>query len=169
MHSRVRTCLSLFVLAAFVAVGVYVPTLPVRADVEPPFEVTFPQETSKTTFGSSYGDYRSGGRRHKGNDLLAPRMTEVYAVADGVVIHVGTSRLSGRNIRIEHVDGWTSHYVHLNNDNPGTDDGDAPWSARTTALRCRGIYSPGPPPARSKASTPSTGGRLEPVRAGRPS
>jgi len=55
-------------------------------------------------------------------------MTEVYAVADGVVIHVGTSRLSGRNLRIEHIDGWTSHYVHLNNDNPGTDDGDAPWS-----------------------------------------
>lgn len=59
---------------------------------------------------------------------MAPRMTEVYAVTDGTVIHVGTNRLSGRNIRIEHVDGWTSHYVHLNNDNIGTDDGAAPWS-----------------------------------------
>jgi murein DD-endopeptidase MepM/ murein hydrolase activator NlpD len=55
-------------------------------------------------------------------------MTEVYAAAAGTVIHVGTNRLSGRNVRIEHQDGWTSHYVHLNNDNPGTDDGDAPWS-----------------------------------------
>jgi murein DD-endopeptidase MepM/ murein hydrolase activator NlpD len=54
-------------------------------------------------------------------------MTEVYAVADGTVIHAGTNRLSGRNITIDHRDGWTSHYVHLNNDNPGTDDGDATW------------------------------------------
>lgn len=128
MYSRVHPRVSAFVLAALVAVGAALPSLPARADTTPPFELTFPQETSKTEFGSSYGDYRSGGRRHKGNDLLAPRMTEVYAVADGVVIHVGKNRLSGRNVRIEHVDGWTSHYVHLNNDNPGTDDGDAPWT-----------------------------------------
>lgn len=102
--------------------------IPAQAAPEPPFELTFPQETSKTWFNSSYGDSRSGGRSHKGNDLIAPRMTEVYAAAAGTVIHVGTNRLSGRNVRIEHQDGWTSHYVHLNNDTPGTDDGDAPWS-----------------------------------------
>jgi len=94
----------------------------------PPFAIVFPQETSKTHFSSSFGDSRSGGRRHRGNDLLAPKMTEVYAVADGTVIHADTNRLSGRNITIDHGDGWTSHYVHLNNDNPGTDDGDAPWA-----------------------------------------
>jgi murein DD-endopeptidase MepM/ murein hydrolase activator NlpD len=54
-------------------------------------------------------------------------MTEIYAVADGTVVHVGLNRLSGRNIRIQHEEGWTSHYVHLNNDTPGTDDGSAPW------------------------------------------
>ena len=128
MHSRVHKLLFAFVVAVLVAAGMFVPSSPARADASPPFQLTFPQETSKTEFGSTYGEWRSGGRRHKGNDLLAPRMTEVYAVADGVVIHIGTSRLSGRNLRIEHVDGWTSHYVHLNNDNPGTDDGDAPWT-----------------------------------------
>lgn len=102
--------------------------LPASASIDPPFEVTFPQETSKTFFGPTYGDYRSGGRRHKGNDLLAPRMTEVYAVAAGTVIHVGTSRLSGRSVRIDHGRGWTSHYIHLNNDTPGSDDGAAPWT-----------------------------------------
>ncbi|HEU4319282.1 MAG TPA: M23 family metallopeptidase [Acidimicrobiia bacterium] len=127
MYSRVHARVFAFVLAVLVAAAVP-PSLPARAETSPPFELAFPQETSKTEFGSTFGDYRSGGRRHKGNDLLAPRMTEIYAVADGIVIHIGTSRLSGRNIRIEHVDGWTSHYVHLNNDNPGTDDGDAPWT-----------------------------------------
>ncbi len=128
MPSRVPKTFASFVLAVAVATGGVLPALPAAASVEPPFELTFPQEVSKTQFGSGYGDHRSGGRSHKGNDLLAPRMTEVYAVADGVVIHIGTSRLSGRNVRIEHQDGWTSHYVHLNNDNIGTDDGEAPWT-----------------------------------------
>jgi murein DD-endopeptidase MepM/ murein hydrolase activator NlpD len=95
---------------------------------EPPFEVVFPQEPSVTTFTSSFGAPRSGGRRHHGNDLLAPRLTEVYAIADGVVTYVGINHLSGRNVKIQHEGGWTSHYLHLNNDNPGTDDGDAPWT-----------------------------------------
>lgn len=127
MHSRVPR---LFAFAAAILAGValMIPSNIALAASQPPFEIAFPQEVSKTEFGSTYGDYRSGGRRHKGNDLLAPRMTEVYAVADGVVIHVGTNRLSGRNVRIEHEEGWTSHYVHLNNDNLGTDDGNAPWT-----------------------------------------
>ncbi len=31
--------------------------------------------------------------------------------------------LSGTSIRIRHDDGWSSHYIHLNNDLYGTDDG----------------------------------------------
>ncbi|HET9260030.1 MAG TPA: M23 family metallopeptidase [Acidimicrobiia bacterium] len=127
MHSRVPRLIS-FVTAVSLGAAALLPVGPALATAEPPFELTFPQETSKTWFTSSYGDHRSGGRSHKGNDLIAPRMTEVYAAAAGTVIHVGTNRLSGRNVRIEHQDGWTSHYVHLNNDNPGTDDGDAPWT-----------------------------------------
>lgn len=130
MHSRVKSPLFAFAVAALVGIGLVVPALPAQAAQrnEPPFEVLFPQETSKTYFSSTFGATRSGGRRHKGNDLMAPRMTEIYAIADGVVIKVGTSRLSGRNVQLAHAEGWTSHYVHLNNDNPGTDDGQAPWA-----------------------------------------
>lgn len=127
MHPRVPRFIA-FVIAVSIGAVALIPAVPARATAEPPFELTFPQEPSKTWFSSSFGDHRSGGRSHKGNDLIAPRMTEVYAAAAGTVIHVGTNRLSGRNVRIEHQDGWTSHYVHLNNDNPGTDDGDAPWA-----------------------------------------
>jgi murein DD-endopeptidase MepM/ murein hydrolase activator NlpD len=124
-----RLIASVFTLTLVAGLLVFsAPAASARASTDVPFELSFPQETAKTNFGSTFGDRRPGGRRHKGNDLLAPRMTEVYAVADGIVIHIGTSRLSGRNIRIEHEDGWTSHYVHLNNDNIGTDDGRAPWT-----------------------------------------
>lgn len=127
MHSRVPSRLPAFVASALAILGMAVPALP-AAGAEPPFEIVFPQEWEATDFRSTFGDGRSGGRAHKGNDLMAPRMTEVYAAADGVVIHVGTNRLSGRNLRIQHEEAWTTHYVHLNNDNPGTDDGAAPWS-----------------------------------------
>ena len=126
MHSRVPRLPSL-ALVVLVGCATFIPALPAAAHVEPPFEITFPQETTETYFSSTFGARRSGGRRHQGIDLMAPRMTEVYAVADGTVVTVGTNRLSGRNMKIDHGDGWTSHYVHLNNDNPGTDDGDAPW------------------------------------------
>ncbi|HUF16301.1 MAG TPA: M23 family metallopeptidase [Acidimicrobiia bacterium] len=119
----------LFVFVVTLAIGIVVsPVLPAQADTTPPFEIVFPQEVSKTQFSSTYGASRSGGRRHNGNDLMATRMTEVYAVGDGTVIHVGVNRLSGRNVKIEHAEGWTSYYLHLNNDNIGTDDGRADWT-----------------------------------------
>lgn len=124
MHSRVPSILFALLL---VAATVLVPQA-ARADTsELPFEIVFPQEASVTQFTSSFGDHRSGGRRHHGNDLLAPRLTEVYAAADGVVTYVGINHLSGRNVKIEHFGGWSTYYVHLNNDDPGTDDGQAPW------------------------------------------
>lgn len=128
MHSRVPKRLFAFVAAVVVGVAGLVPASPARADTTPPFEIVFPQEAAVTEFSASFGDPRPGGRRHNGTDLLAPKMTEVYSVADGVVIHIGTHSLAGRNMRIDHGDGWESYYVHLNNDNIGTDDGAAPWT-----------------------------------------
>lgn len=92
---------------------------------EPPFVIRFPQETVATQFGNSFGAHRSGGRRHQGNDLMAPKMTEVYAIADGVVDTVGKGRSAGRYLIINHEGGWSSSYMHLNNDVPGTDNGKA--------------------------------------------
>lgn len=116
-------------LAVLVAV-VIAPALPGwgAAAPEPPFEIRFPQETEATTFSSTFGAPRSGGRRHKGTDLMAPKMTEVYAAGDGVVTVIAASPLAGRYIEIDHGDGWSTRYIHLNNDTPGTDDGKAPWS-----------------------------------------
>ena len=125
-----RTHLQLF--AAFVASLLFVAAAPTpvasASGEEPPFELRFPQETDKTVWTSTFGAGRSGGRRHKGNDLMAPKMTEVYAVADGVVERVARGSSAGRYIVIAHEDGWTSSYMHLNNDTPGTDNGRADWS-----------------------------------------
>lgn len=128
MSSQVARPLYAFILVGLVAALLPIGARTASASSEPPFDVFFPQEPSVTQFSSTFGAARSGGRRHKGTDLIAPKMTEVYAVADGTIIYVGINNLSGRNVRIEHAGGWTSHYVHLNNDNIGTDDGSAPWT-----------------------------------------
>jgi murein DD-endopeptidase MepM/ murein hydrolase activator NlpD len=59
---------------------------------------------------------------------MAPKLTLVYAVADGFVESIAESSRAGRYLIIRHGGGWRSWYVHLNNDNVNTDDGQAPWS-----------------------------------------
>lgn len=87
--------------------------------------LVFPQDPELTHFDDTWGHGRSGGRRHKGSDLMAPKHSPVYAVADGVVSIMRKSRLSGHWIGIEHAGGVESWYMHLNNDEPGTDNGRA--------------------------------------------
>jgi murein DD-endopeptidase MepM/ murein hydrolase activator NlpD len=112
-----------------VAIVVVGTTNPAQAATpEPPFELHFPQELAGTDWGSTFGAARSGGRRHKGNDLMAAKMTRVYAAAEGLVVTVSDGPASGRYLTIEHEGGWSTTYMHLNNDDPGTDNGRADWS-----------------------------------------
>ena len=111
-----------------VLVTVLMAAPPASAHEVPPLEVTFPQDVSVTEFHNDWGSKRSGGRRHIGIDLMAPKMTEVYALADGVVLKVASSARAGRYVIIGHESGWETYYIHLNNDTPGTDDGEAGWA-----------------------------------------
>ena len=69
---------------------------------------------------SGFAQPRPGDRLHKGADVAGPKLTPVYAVSAGVVIWTGPECCS---LAIQHPDGWTSYYIHLNNDSYGTDDG----------------------------------------------
>lgn len=95
---------------------------------EDEFVLVFPQPEGEVRFSDDWGNARSGGRSHKGTDLLAEKMDPVVAVADGVVERIKTSGLAGRYLMIRHENGYDSYYMHLNNDTPGTDDGRADLS-----------------------------------------
>lgn len=71
----------------------------------------------------SFGDARSGGRRHQGVDILAGKLLPVVAVADGTVAWVRENPRGGTIVVVRHADGWESRYMHLNDDRPGSDDG----------------------------------------------
>lgn len=115
-------------LAAAAALTPLLRPVPAMATEQTEIELVFPQDPLTTDFVDSYGFARSGGRRHKGNDLMAPKMTPVYAAAGGVISAIGEGGTAGRRVTIDHPHGWQTWYLHLNNDSPGTDDGRAPWA-----------------------------------------
>jgi murein DD-endopeptidase MepM/ murein hydrolase activator NlpD len=131
MHTlRLRS----FALAAAALITVsMIGSMPASASVRTADDFTltvFPNDTTAVNFWDSWGARRSGGRRHAGIDIMAPRGTPILAVADGIVADFGTARLSGYFIRLDHGNGWSTAYMHLNNDTLGTDDGaGGEWTA----------------------------------------
>ena len=75
------------------------------------------------TWSDTFGAPRSGGRSHEGVDMMGPKMVPLIAAADGVVSWMRHDTVRGNNLDITDAEGWTYHYVHINNDTPGTDDG----------------------------------------------
>ena len=83
-----------------------------------PYEMYFPLVGGGVPT-DDFGDPR-GDHTHEGNDILAPKMTEVVAVSTGTVGWVSDECCA---FELLHDDGWSSWYIHLNNDSPDTDDG----------------------------------------------
>ncbi|MGH8928379.1 MAG: M23 family metallopeptidase [Acidimicrobiia bacterium] len=73
---------------------------------------------------STFGADRDGGsRHHAGVDISAPKMTPVVAVRDGTVSGVHDSPGDCCWVTVMHDDGWSSAYLHLNNDVVGSNNG----------------------------------------------
>jgi hypothetical protein len=75
-----------------------------------------------SSYTDTFGACRGSGcsRPHLGVDLLGTKGTPVVAVDAGRIVWVSSTCCA---LAIRHDDGWTSYYIHLNNDTPGTDDG----------------------------------------------
>jgi peptidoglycan hydrolase-like protein with peptidoglycan-binding domain len=68
--------------------------------------------------------------QHHAQDLMADKMVPVVAVASGRIEFVNWSSNPNDlrpgnccSLALRHDDGWQTYYIHLNNDSPGTDDG----------------------------------------------
>lgn len=121
---------ALVLSAAAVAFALSVPLTPLAAVAESDagssedFVMTrFLHEDPFDGFSDTWGAGRSGGRRHQGTDVIAPKGTPVLAVADGFVEAMEDGRRSGYYVRLRHADDWVTWYIHLNNDSPDSDDG----------------------------------------------
>jgi putative cell wall-binding protein len=89
--------------------------------------MTFPV-IGKVSYSDTFGAPRDGGARaHEGTDIMGQKMQQLVAAADGTLTQLTIPQPSyGYMLVITGDDGWSYHYLHINNDTPGTDDGNAP-------------------------------------------
>lgn len=75
------------------------------------------------TFRDTWGAPRSGGRSHKGVDMFAAMGEDVYAITDGEVSRISTSRLGGLGMYVLGDDGNEYYYAHLESTRRGYEPG----------------------------------------------
>ncbi len=118
-----KAALSLFLLVgAFFASasGVQAQTTASSSAIVRP--IAYPTEKT-VPLSNDFGQSR-GTRAHEGNDLVGAKMTPLYAAVTGRVKSVVIPEATwGYAITLEDEEGYTYHYIHVNNDTPGTDDG----------------------------------------------
>jgi murein DD-endopeptidase MepM/ murein hydrolase activator NlpD len=76
----------------------------------------------KATWSDTYLAPRSGGRLHEGQDLMGKKMLKLLAVVSGTIVEL-RHQSSGNSLYLKGDDGWYYCYLHINNDDPGTDNG----------------------------------------------
>lgn len=64
-------------------------------------------------FVNSWGASRSGGRRHEGIDIFAPKDTPVRSTTRGIVTRVGTNTLGGQIVMVLGPGLEWHYYAHL--------------------------------------------------------
>jgi murein DD-endopeptidase MepM/ murein hydrolase activator NlpD len=65
------------------------------------------------SFTDSYGAPRSGGRVHRGVDMIAARGTPIVAIYSGTIRSMSTSALGGISLWLRSENGDTFYYAHL--------------------------------------------------------
>lgn len=107
-------------VSAFI-IGILIPRLEVSAQVR---SIIFPV-SGKASFRDDFSEPRGGGtREHLGIDIIADKMTPVVSATDGEITFIAIPQASwGYAITITDSEGYSYRYLHLNNDTPGTDDG----------------------------------------------
>ena len=76
----------------------------------------------KATWTDTYLAPRSGGRQHEGQDLMGKKMLKLLAVTNGTIVELRHAS-GGNSLYLKGDDGWYYCYLHINNDDPGTDNG----------------------------------------------
>ena len=110
-------------LSAWLADGPQLRALPeaVRLWRMPP-AATVPvpvQGVQARRIADTWGGARSGGRRHEGTDIFAPRGTPVTSATRGIVMRIGEGGIGGRVVWVLGPGGERHYYAHLDDWAPG--------------------------------------------------
>ncbi|MCB1030482.1 MAG: DUF4214 domain-containing protein [Acidimicrobiales bacterium] len=86
------------------------------------FPVLADPAIGKPYWSDTYLAPRSSGRKHEGQDLMGPKLLKLLACVDGTIVEF-RHQASGNSLYLKGDDGWYYCYLHINNDDPGTDNG----------------------------------------------
>lgn len=85
-------------------------------------DLTFPAERGGR-YSDDYTQPRSSGRTHCATDILGAKHSRVFATVGGTITFMPTTKPSyGYMVSLQGDDGRRYSYIHLNDDNPGTND-----------------------------------------------
>ncbi|MDH4363326.1 MAG: DUF4214 domain-containing protein [Acidimicrobiia bacterium] len=107
-------------------------TLPIQAD-----------QVAKVHWTDTYGAPRGGGRSHLGVDMLGVKMVPLVAVRSATIVWGKFDNAGGNYLRMRDDEGWEYQYIHLNNDNPDSDDGKASCEEAFSARICATVGANG--------------------------
>jgi murein DD-endopeptidase MepM/ murein hydrolase activator NlpD len=80
----------------------------------PPARLPVPVEgVARGELADTWGAPRTGGRRHEGIDIFAPRGTPVRSATPGIILRQGWNRLGGRRVLVLGPGGVCHYYAHL--------------------------------------------------------
>lgn len=122
-RARLAVLLTALVVSALVLVAAAPPASAHHTDV---VDITFPVAGpyDNVQYSDTFYAGRSGGRTHDATDIMAPKHRPVHAAVGGVVSWAPYPQPSyGWMVSVRGDDGFTYHYIHLNNDRKGSDDG----------------------------------------------
>lgn len=77
------------------------------------------------SYSDTWGAPRSGGRSHRGTDILAPRGTSIHAYESGTITRMGGNRLGGISLYLRGASGNEYYYTHLSGYVGGLSSGSA--------------------------------------------
>ncbi len=98
-----------------------------------------PAYKGQVRWSDTWGAPRSGGRSHIGVDMLGPKMVPLLAANDAVVTWGRFDNSRGSIVRLRDTSGWEYQYIHINNDTPGTDDGQASCTQALSRKLCDAV------------------------------
>ena len=108
---------SLLILAFLIA-----NLFPIQPSLAATRQIAFPV-IGLSRYSNDFGAPRTG-RTHEGNDIFGVKGQPLVAAVDGSIRYVPFPEPAwGYSVTLEDEDGYRYNYYHINNDNPGTDDG----------------------------------------------
>jgi hypothetical protein len=120
----VKRRLTLVLVSAALVVSILPLAAPATLDANGVYPMVFPVQGGDYYYSDTFGDPRGAGRVHEGQDIMTfgVKGLPVVAAASGIVGWMHDEQ--GGNccaLEIEHDDGWSTVYIHLNNDTQNPD------------------------------------------------